>query len=179
MATRNLTYAELAEIWGVSRDAARKKVEGLRLPRKLGNDGKTRVTIDLEEVSHARKVSRPETGGRPPGDLPETDPGGRAEAGRSPPPEAPEVVALRARLVDLEARAAELRADLEREREETARERGERLQERERAERLSGEVAALARDLARSVEAGADRERALQAELAALRSRSWWRRLVG
>jgi hypothetical protein len=96
---------------------------------------------------------------------------------------------FQARIADLEARADELRADVERE-------RGERLQERERADRLMGEVANLARQLASTVEEAAARERAvakakeeaatntarmgaMKAELEAIRSRPWWRRLVG
>src|SRR5215212_995039 len=123
MATKHLTYAELAEVWGVSKDAARKKVEGLHLPRKPGNDGRTRVTIDLEEVTHTPKPSRSEAGGRPGGDREEVP----QETTRPP---GPEVIALGAQIAILEARAVELRADLERERAETQRERAERLQER-------------------------------------------------
>jgi hypothetical protein len=89
---------------------------------------------------------------------------------------------FQARITDLEARADELRLDVERE-------RTERLQERERADRLTDEVANLARQLARTVEEAAARERALtkagddaialRMELEALKSRPWWRRLVG
>jgi hypothetical protein len=104
------------------------------------------------------------------------------------PPIVPDTVPLtvtetfQARIADLEARADELRADVERE-------RGERLQERERADRLTSEVANLARQLASTVEEAAVRERALtkageeaialRMELEALKSRPWWRRLVG
>jgi hypothetical protein len=80
------------------------------------------------------------------------------------------------------------------------RERSERLQERERADRLTDEIAALARQLASTVDDAAGRERDLQgqlgrakeevatntacmeamkAELEAIRARPWWRRLVG
>src|SRR5215210_7274565 len=40
-------YTELAEVWGVSKEAARKKVEGLRRPKQMGNDGRARVMVDL------------------------------------------------------------------------------------------------------------------------------------
>lgn len=78
VATKSLTYAELAEVWGVSKEAARKKVEALHLPRQLGNDGKARVMIDLEKVQH--EPQKPKPAGRiPPGDRPET-----ARRNRSP-----------------------------------------------------------------------------------------------
>jgi hypothetical protein len=73
-----------------------------------------------------------------------------------------------------------------------------RLQERERADRLTAEIAALARQLASTVDDAAGRERDLQgqlsrakeeaatstarvdamkAELEAIRSKPWWKRL--
>ena len=74
MATPQLmTYAELAEVWGVSKEAARKKVEGLRLPKQMGNDGRARVMVDLTEVQHEPMKSKP-YGRRPPGDQLETTP---------------------------------------------------------------------------------------------------------
>jgi hypothetical protein len=169
VAVKHLTYAELSELWGVSREAARKKVEGLRLPRRPGNDGRTRVAIDLEEVTHTPKPSASEGGGRPAGDREEVPP----ETARPP---APEVLAMQAQIATLEARAGELRADLERERGETERERAERHQERERADHLAGEVAALARQLATVVEEAGARERALHARLEVLTAarRRWW-----
>lgn len=186
MSIQTMTYAELAEIWGVSKDAARKKVEGLRLPRTRGNDGRARVQIDLEEVTHTPKPKM-ETGG---GDLPETISGDRGETGGSP---TLEVQALQARISDLQA--------------ELIHERSEREKERERSDRLASEISPLARQLielerqrgeAETIAAVAEAksehlqerlamaENANQAEVAALReqlaemrSRSWWRRLVG
>ena len=78
MAIQNLTYADLAEIWGVSKDAARKKVEGLRLPRTRGNDGRARVQIDLEEVTHTPLKPRAENDD---GDRGESALGDREETG--------------------------------------------------------------------------------------------------
>ena len=191
MSVRNLTYAELAEIWGVSKDAARKKVEGLRLPRARGNDGRARVTIDLEEVTHTPKPSRPEETGA--GDLP-VSPG-------SPPLE---VITLQARIADLQSDLARERSDRERDRDNLERERAERRQERDRADRLTDNLSTMTRDLARIVEEAAIRERELQAclagetarargerdrlraeaeaarcELAEWRTKSWWRRMAG
>src|SRR5690349_1318360 len=70
----------------------------------------------------------------------------------------PGALAIQARLVEIEARANELRADLERERQE-------RLKERDRTERLVGEVADLARQLARVVDEAGARERDLRDRL--------------
>lgn len=190
MSVRNLTYAELAEIWGVSKDAARKKVEGLRLPRTRGNDGRARVMIDLEEVTHTPKPSKPETGVGDP-----------VESTGYP---TPEVVALQARIADLQSDLSRERADRERDRDNLERERAERLQERDRADGLTGELSAMARELARIVEDAGMRERGLQdqlvnetaqareerdrlageadaarRELAEWRAGSWWRRLAG
>jgi len=52
MPAQLMTYDQLAAAWGVSREAARKKVEALHLPRQTGNDGKARIKIDLAEVEH-------------------------------------------------------------------------------------------------------------------------------
>ena len=135
MAIQNLTYAELGEIWGVSKDAARKKVEGLRLPRTRGNDGRARVQIDLEEVTHTPLRPKSETSDE---DRGEGASGDREETAGSP---SPEIRALQARVEDLAS-------DLERERAETKRERDERLEERSRADRLAGDLAKLAGRLA-------------------------------
>ena len=51
--------------------------------------------------------------------------------------------------------------------------------ERDRAEKLTGEVADLAKQLARVVEEAGAREREMQGQLTEIRTRSWWRRLVG
>lgn len=169
MAVQSLTYAELSEVWGVSKDAARKKVEGLRLPRKLGNDGKTRVSIDLDEVHHGPKASRVETGGSPGGDQPET--------ARPPSPE----------VLVLQAMVETLKADLARERNSLDREMIERLQEKERADRLGAELIAMARELAEArsdaarLSAEATRANDAAADRDAWRNlaqRPWWRRLV-
>ena len=183
---QTLTYAELAEVWGVSKDAARKKVEGLRLPRTRGNDGRARVQIDLGEVTHTPKPKM-ETGG---GDLPETTPGDRGESGGSP---ALEVQALQARISDLQA--------------ELTRERCEREKERERSDRLALEIAPLAHQLVETERQKGEAEKiaavaeaqighlqdrlamaenanqaevtALRAQLTEMKARPWWRRLAG
>jgi hypothetical protein len=125
-------------------------------------------------------------------------PGDRGETGG--PPGVETVAVLQVQIAALEARAQDLEADLERERGETARERSEHLQERERADRLTDEVANLARQFATAVQDAGMRESALRAdlaranetsttdrtradaaasELATWKARPWWRRLAG
>ncbi len=93
---------------------------------------------------------------------------------------------FQARIADLEARADELRADVERERRERFQERERADQERARADRLTDEVASLARQLASTINqakeeamASTTRLDGMKAELEAIRSRPWWKRLVG
>jgi hypothetical protein len=52
MSIESLTYEELADRLGTSAEAARSLVRRLRLPRKPGNDGRARVTIDLTEIQY-------------------------------------------------------------------------------------------------------------------------------
>src|SRR5262245_28394461 len=47
-----LTYTELGDRLGTSPEAARSLARRLRLPRKPGNEGKARVTVDLTEVQY-------------------------------------------------------------------------------------------------------------------------------
>ena len=47
------SYAELAEHLGISPEAARQKSIRARWERKLGDDGKARVLVDLEEAAAA------------------------------------------------------------------------------------------------------------------------------
>lgn len=171
MPVQSLTYAELSAIWGVSKDAARKKVEGLRLPRKLGNDGKTRVTIDLEEVRHSPKQARLKTENLPGEDLPDHPVGDLQEAGRPPSPE----------VFILQAMVETLKADL-------AGERQERRNEKDRADRLSHELIGMARALAHAeVEATKGHSESKRADDAvtdrdawrSLAQRPWWKRIAG
>lgn len=178
MAVQSLTYAELSVVWGVSKDAARKKVEGLRLPRKLGNDGRTRVTIDLEEVRHSPKLVRSETDRPPEGDHPDHPVGDREEVARPPTPE----------VLVLQSMVETLKADLERERISLEQEQQERRNERERADHLSAELVEMARTLAEAkVEAAKGLAESRRADDAAadrdawrsLAQRPWWKRLTG
>jgi hypothetical protein len=63
MAAVWVSYAELAEHLGISPEAARQKSIRARWERKLGDDGKARVLVDLEEAAAAhrpRPVERPD-----------------------------------------------------------------------------------------------------------------------
>jgi hypothetical protein len=52
MAIEILSYRQLGERLGCSRDAARELVKRLRLPRHMANDGKALVCIDFSEINH-------------------------------------------------------------------------------------------------------------------------------
>ena len=103
MVSEQLTYEQMAERLGVTRDAVRALVKRHRLPRSKGNpDGKTLVTVDLAELQH-----KPMSARSPRGDPAVTD----------------VVSTLKARIAQLEAElAAEKqcstghRVDFERER---------------------------------------------------------------
>jgi hypothetical protein len=137
MAIEMLSYRQLGERLGCSRDAARELVKRLRLPLHKANDGKTIVTVDLGEINHNL--------------IPTHLSADQLHLTASP----------KKRIKPkLETGAASHPAELER--------------ERERAERLMAE---LLRAKADALAARATVTR-LEGELAALRSRPWWRRLA-
>ena len=81
MPVEQLTYAQLAERRGLLK-AARALVKRYRWPRSRGNDGKTLVAVDIDEIRHTP--------------LPARSPGGHR----------PDVAALQARIASLEAELA-------------------------------------------------------------------------
>jgi hypothetical protein len=102
MPSEQLTYEQLAERLGITREAARAIVKRQRLPRSKGNDGKTLVTVDLDELRHKPMSAR--------------SPGGEPAVTTT-------IAALKTRIESLEAelaaeqeRSAGHRADFERER---------------------------------------------------------------
>ena len=136
MATEMLSYRQLGQRLGCSRDAARELVKRLRLPRHKTNDGKAVVSVDLSEINHNLMPTHSSAG------------------------QLPVTASLKKRIEPrLEATAASHQAELER--------------ERERAERLMAE---LLRAKADALASRATVTR-LEGEVAALRSRPWWRRL--
>jgi hypothetical protein len=137
MTTEMLSYRQLGQRLGCSRDAARELVKRLRLPRHKADDGKTIVSVDLSEINHNLMPTHSSAG------------------------QLPVTASLKKRIEPrLEATAASHQAELER--------------ERERAERLMAE---LLRAKADALASRATVTR-LESELAALRSRPWWRRLA-
>lgn len=159
-----LTYAEAAASLSMTTESVRQRARREGWRRTIGNDGRARVMLP------------PDTTRIPAGATDDDAPASRSVKRPEPDPSA--TALLQARIADLEARAAELRGDLDHE-------RAERLAERERAERLVGEVADLARQLARVTEEAGDRERELrdrtataETALAEVKAQPWWRRLV-
>jgi DNA repair exonuclease SbcCD ATPase subunit len=173
-----MTYHEAAAALRMTPESIRARARREHWRKQLGNDGKALILVPVDAE------------GIPPGD---TD--GDAPASRpvKRPETNPSVTALQTRISELEARATELRADVERE-------RAEQLQERERADRLTDEVANLAKQLATTVEKATARERDLRdqidqakeswdrmnaeadkarSELAKWKARPWWKRLAG
>src|SRR3954471_5766566 len=140
MAIEWLTYAEFGERIGVTRDAARWRASRLRLRGQIGNDGKARVAVDLDEMElNPPKALARSSGSDPPMITLDDHPDGDW------------LPNMRELLAKAEATAE--------------RERTERLQERERADQLAGEVIDLARQLAKLVEEAGVRERDLQVRM--------------
>jgi chromosome segregation ATPase len=150
-----LTYVALAERLKISPEAARSFSKRLRLQRTRSNDGKTLVTVDLDEVRHKPMPAR-SSGGNP------------AITGVVATLKA-RIEALQAELAKLEAAAAGHRADFER--------------ERDRAELLVSEVLAATADMMEAKETAAKLEGELVAlrSLLQLKPMTWWRwlRTVG
>jgi hypothetical protein len=141
MSIESLTYEELADRLGTSAEAARSLVRRLRLPRKPGNDGKARVTIDLTEIQYKPLRTRQPSDHRTDIDGLNT----HVEQLQG------EVAALQVEKQCLEAAAAGHRADFENERDrcdalmsETLKLTGLAMSAREKAARLEGELAATA-----------------------------------
>jgi hypothetical protein len=141
MSIESLTYEELADRLGTSAEAARSLVRRLRLPRKPGNDGKARVTIDLTEIQYTPLRTR-----QPSDHRSDTDSlNARVEQLQGV------VAALEVEKQCLEATAAGHRADFEHERDrcdalmsETLKLTGIAMSAREKAARLEGERSAAA-----------------------------------
>jgi len=58
LAIEMLSYRQLSERLGCSRDAARAWVKQQRLPCRVANNGKALVSVDLTEISHTAMPSR-------------------------------------------------------------------------------------------------------------------------
>ena len=161
MSDQWMSYTDAATALGMTPESVRQRARREHWRKQLANDGRAMILVPSD------------TSRSPPGDAADDAPAPR-------PVKRPEsdtaLATLQARFAEMEARVRDLAAEVDRE-------RGERLQERDRSERLVGEVATLARQLAATVQEAATQERlraeTLAAELDTLRSRPWWRRLVG
>lgn len=120
----HLTYIEIATRLNVSREAARAIVKRHRLPRSRSNDGKTLVSIDLEEIQH-----RPLSTRSPRGD-----------------PVVTQAVAL------LQEKISMLESELAAERGRSMGHRGDFEQERARCDQLMSELLTTTADLMRARE---------------------------
>ncbi len=172
LATRQMTYSELAILWNVSRDAARKKVEGLRLPRTLGNDGRARVMIDLDEISHKplrpKKAKEDELSVPPPGDPEESAPGDQEE---TYPDRTAEIEALRTAVNALQDHLSLCQNQIAQLENINAVYRSDFENERKRSEQMTQEVLKLTERLSEAQTAKSD--------LLEFKSKSWWRRALG
>jgi hypothetical protein len=148
MSIEYLTYAELGERLGASAEAARSLARRLRLPRRPGNDGKVRITVDFDEIQY-----------KP---LP----------ARSPRHQQSDIGDLNARLAQLESEIARLEVEKQCLAAYAASHRADFERERERSETLVTETLKLG-GMTMSAREKAAR---LEAELAARRGRGWWRR---
>lgn len=146
-----LTYAELAARLGTTTEAARQRAIRGRWQRQSGNDGKARVLFDPEQRTPERTPSE-----RPNEQLPERT------------AEQPLIAAMQAHIETLKVAVTTAEQATERERERAEKERA-------RVEDLSAEVLRLVAAEMVAKNMATD----LQREIDALRSRSWWRRLVG
>lgn len=148
MSVESLTYAELGNRLGASPEAARSLARRLRLPRRPGNDGKVRITVDLAEIQYKPLPTRSPNGRRADGDALRIE---QLQA---------ELARLEVEKHCLEASAASHRADFE--------------HERERCDSLMSETLKLS---AVAVSAR-EKVARLEALLEARRVRHWWRRLI-
>ena len=149
----------------MSREAARKKVEGLRLQKQTGNDGKVRVIVDLDEVQHRPLKKR----------RPREDRGGdRAETARV-------ITALEAHVTTLQdmLAKAEAVAARERERADGATEKADEAAERARLAEADAAYVPALKDTVAALKGALESEKARVADLRAERDRalarrSWW-----
>jgi hypothetical protein len=151
MGVESLTYSDLADRLGTSQEAARSLVRRLRLPRNAGNDGKTRVNVDLSDIQYKRLPTRPPVGSRA------------------------DIDALNARIEILQAELSRLEVENSCIQASAVGHRADFERERDRADTIMSEALRLTKVAMSAREAAAR----LEGELTAQQSRSWWKRLAG
>lgn len=149
ISSRIMTYAEIEEAFSLKPASARQLVRRQRWRRLPGNDGRTRIEIPIEEFERALK-----RGVEAPLDESKTD----AEPPVEDPLERTFVAFLTARVERLERALTEAQQAL-------SQAVADKSADSAKADHLVGEVAGLARQLARVVEEAGSRERELQARL--------------
>src|SRR3954454_24718847 len=100
MAEEWLSYQQIGEALGISSAAARHKVARYRFARRLRNDGRSEVLVDLDDLRARMPVRRPKRA--------------RSEAAEhpaEPPPNDPLIAVLQARLSELEQRLNNARSE--------------------------------------------------------------------
>jgi hypothetical protein len=175
MADRWVTYQQAGDLLGLSAEAARKRARRQRWRTQPGNDGRMLVLVpeQPDEPAHGRADGRPDR-----------------RTNTLLPPQLGEVEALRELAGTLQSQLAKAEATAERERADhmATRERleGELRVAREvweaRLDGLAVDLADERRARLAEAEAHARREMELQqiqAEIERLRSRPWWRKLIG
>ena len=201
-----LTYAALADRLKISSEAARAIAKRHRLPRSRANDGKTLISVDLSDIQHKALPVRSPGGHQAVITslkakiealeaevvrLEATAAGHRADFERerdraeqlvtemlkatAETIAAKEATAwLEGELAALRSRPETLQAEIARLEAPAAGRRDDFEHERERADRLVAEVLKAFTDTTAAKEAMAR----LEGELAALRSRPWWKRVA-
>ncbi len=171
-ADRWLTYVDASALLGMTVDSLRHRARREHWGKRISNEGKALVLVPLDAV--------PPPAGTAPG-----DPGGAPPAIRVAKRPDVEVAIYVARIAELERRIAELRADLDGAHQERDRERDERIAERDRADKITADLADIARQFAAVTAVSRTRETAIEAkldavraEMAALRNRPWWARVA-
>ena len=179
---RWLTYKAAARLLNMSPESLRARARREHWRKTMGNDGKALVLVPTDTAAIPAATQEDE----PPASRPDN----RPHPGRSDPALLARIAELEVRLAAMQAELMErtqrlgaaegelelLRPELERTRGETERERGERVVERERADRLAGDVAELARKLAALVERVPPPSSSNRPPSVPLRTprRSWW-----
>ena len=173
--TLALSYDELAKRLGITIASSRRLVHRRRWMKAKGNDGRALVQIPVEFLDSRPDDSRSDS---PNGhhrdshqDSPDDSPNGISEV-------LARLTAAQAELVEMARRLGAAEGEVERLRDHLA-------FERERAERLSGEVAGVAglKATLAALRVALETERGWLAEIRTERdrllNRSWWQRLVG
>ncbi len=172
-ADRWLTYVDAAALLGMTVDSVRHRARREHWGKRISNEGKAMVLVPLDAVP------------APAGDTPGQSGGATPATRVAKRPDVEGLAIYVARIADLEQRIAELRTDLDGARQERDSERDSRIVERDRADRITADLAEIARQFAAVTAVSRTRETAVEAkldaaraEMAALRNRPWWTRVT-